>query len=158
MTLYFLDVEANGFLEDATKVHCLCVKPQGSEDIRVFDDTDLSRTRYGNGNIMHFMEMMEPHDTLVWHNGFGYDVPLLELFGVPSRCDIDTLALSREWWPDCPRGHGLDAWGKHLGVIKPKVDDWDNQPLEVYIERCSMDVRITEGVYDYLLDKMGIEL
>lgn len=82
----------------------------------------------------------------------------------------DTLSMSRALSPDrllppgCPSKvfnpvtqkmdtigpHGLMAWGFRAGGKKPKVDDWRNQPLEVYLSRCVEDVIINEGALVYM--------
>ena len=161
MTIYFCDIEANGLLEDATKIHCLSVKPLHGKVSTHIGDYSTHIGAFNND------------DTLVWHNGFGYDLPLLEKLLITRACNInsitlpngivrrvqliDSLALSREYWPDNPRGHNLEAWAKFLGTHKPFIEDWENLPVEEYIERCENDVITTEKVFLYLADKLGIE-
>lgn len=89
---------------------------------------------------------------------------------------IDSLVLSRYLSPDrklptgCPTAiktinpdgtpgksrkiasHGLSAWGYRTGIKKPDIDDWSNQPLHVYLDRCIEDVKINEATY-FLLQK-----
>ena len=82
---------------------------------------------------------------------------------IPKKI-FDTLHISRCLYPDrqlprsCPTHkhnpvtgkkdpvgpHGLDAWGYRVANAKPKVDDWRNQPIEVYVHRCIEDVKINE--------------
>jgi len=147
--IYFVDIEANGLLDSATTIHCLSYKALNQEPVTL------------TKNFHEFLGgLWNTNDTLVWHNGFGYDIPLLEKFGiiVPEGVQIiDTLAMSREWWPDNPTGHSLEAWAKKLGTYKVEVDDWNNQPIEVYIDRCVNDVITTEKVFMFLCDKLGIE-
>lgn len=88
---------------------------------------------------------------------------------------IDTLDWSQRLYPDrpLPRGcpskvynpvtgkndivgpHGLGAWGYRVGCGKPKVDDWRDQPLDVYLHRCREDVKITEEVYFKLIQEIN---
>ena len=155
--IYFWDTEADGLLEDATKLHCLSFKNL-------------------EGNMFTFTEdfdMFSEGSTWVAHNQFGYDLPLLVRLGhiqdftvdsvtYPDGTKvsvqfIDTLALSREWFPDLPRGHGLDPWAKELGTYKPHIDDWKNLELEEYITRCEEDVLTTEKLFLYLADKLEID-
>lgn len=54
---------------------------------------------------------------------------------------MDTLALSWYLYPE-RNFHGLESWGIDFGVPKPVVNDWKDQPLEVYVHRCEEDVKI----------------
>lgn len=160
MALYFTDIEADGYLEDATKVHCLSFKSNtGTKPLTILD------------NFKDFFDIPIDGDTIIFHNGFGYDLPLLRKLGHLKSYDplhntvnkrhiqvIDTLALSRYWWPDNPNGHSLDAWAKRLGTYKKPIDDWHNLPIEEYVERCENDVLTTEKVFEFLADKLEIEL
>ena len=51
--------------------------------------------------------------------------------------------------------HGLKAFGVRLGILKPEVEDWVNQPIEVYLHRCEEDVKINEATYEALLEEAG---
>jgi hypothetical protein len=148
MNIFSLDVEADGFLDVASKIHCMSVKP--------FEQVPLT---YLEDDIQSALDALPDNSVCLWHNGWGYDLPLLEMFGVnwgKGRLRIvDTLAIAREWWPDCPRGHSLEAWAKVLGSSKLAVTDWKDQPIEVYIERCEGDTITTELVYKYLLERLG---
>jgi hypothetical protein len=93
--------------------------------------------------------------------------------GSPTRL-IDTLSMSQGLYPDrlppreCPTkvkcpvtgktktvgGHGLMAWGYRVANMKPTIDDWRNQPLKVYINRCIEDVLINEATLDELFKEM----
>ena len=162
MTIYFEDIEANGLLETITKIHCLSsVNLTGSP------------VTYTKDYSEHFLSL-EDGDTLVYHNGFGYDYKAFRKLGFIDSWDvdnnllvvqgvtkhiqhIDTLALSREWWPDKPDGHGLAAWAKRLKTFKPEITDWENLPIEVYIDRCENDAETTRKLFIFLCDKLGID-
>lgn len=168
MTIYFCDIEGNGLLVEKdgnppiSKLHCMSVKALGWEPV-TYTDIDTLRGWLG---------VLRDNTTLVLHNGFGYDMDALVKLGVISGYNlttftlpdgtiknvqiIDTLALSREWWPDNPRGHGLEAWAKYLGTHKPEIEDWHNLPIEEYIDRCENDVITTEKVFEFLIDKLGV--
>ena len=158
--IYFWDTEADGFLEDATKIHCFSWKALGDDKVHSSKfDLDI---------------FTEKGDTWIAHNQFGYDLPLMQKLGLINGFTadgiigvdgsfvemqfIDTLALSREWFPDLPRGHGLKPWSEYLGTYKPHIDDWHNLELEEYIQRCEEDVITTEQVFLYLADKLEIEI
>ncbi len=163
MSIIFWDTEANGHLESATKMHCFCYKSIEDGDEEVYTVTNLGdpSTLFNEG------------DTWIAHNQFGYDLPLLVKLGyidsfttdsvtvkgeARSVQFIDTLAMSREEYPDRPTGHGLEPWSKILGTYKPQIDNWENLSMETYIERCKEDCITTEKLFLHLAEKMGIEL
>ena len=115
-------------------------------------------------------DLIEDGDTLVAHNIYGHDLPLMsKLLGITYDVQkelfegrhvqlIDSLAWSRELWPDRPYGHGLDAWGKKLGILKPVVKNWVEGDTEMYLHRCREDVKINEAVFEKLLQEARIEI
>lgn len=94
-------------------------------------------------------EWLKKQTTLVGHNIIRYDIPVLErILGVEIKSKlIDTLALSWYLYPE-RNVHNLDSWGKDVGVDKPPIDNWDNLPLETYVERCAEDVKINALVWE----------
>lgn len=131
MNVYVFDIEADGLLEDATTIHCLAY-----HNLTTGDSGSLTSLSDIRGFLLNA-------DVLVAHNSVRYDVALIErLIGVRFQGTIvDTLALSWYLYPD-RNLHGLESWGEEFGVPKPVVNDWKNQPIEVYIHRCSEDVKI----------------
>ena len=121
--------------------------------------------------------------TLVSHNLYGYDLPMLRKlaninfsWGMLAHHPVnfvDTLDLSRRLTPDrplpggCPTSvpdpvtgkrrqigpHSLEAWGFKLGNHKPVIHDWQDGNVEDYLYRCEEDVKITEALYNYLLEE-----
>jgi hypothetical protein len=154
------DLEADGLLEDATKVHCICMQELGTD--KVYEITENFKENY--------LRAIKPGYTYVWHNALGYDFPLVDrLFGVSysiapdsiadTDCQIiDTLCMSRELFPDRPGRHGLKAWEERVTGHKPEVEDWKDQPLEVYLERCRADVELTGNVFEELMKEAEIEI
>jgi hypothetical protein len=160
MSIYCWDTEANELLDTVDKIHCLSYKELGCDEVKTVTSD--------------YADVFNIGGTWIAHNQFGYDLPLLVKLGIIKdfTCNsvttmddtvinvqfIDTLALSREWYPDLPRGHGLLPWSKELGTYKPQIDDWENLELKDYIERCEEDVLSTEAVFLFLADKLGVEL
>lgn len=136
--LIFADIEANGLLDTATKIHVLS-----------FSNPSDRKPRY----TCHYEEIRQifenPENTLVMHNGLTYDKAVVEkILGIEVKCKIiDTLFLSWYLYPD-RHAHGLAAWGEEFGVPKPKVDNWEDAPIEVYIHRCQEDVKIQRMLWD----------
>lgn len=131
MKQIIFDVEADGFTP--TLIHCL-VYTQGGGD--------------GYTGVIKYEDIKGALDgatTIIGHNILRYDVPSLRKItgwaGKPRM--VDTLPLSWYLYPK-RHAHNLDSWGKEFGVEKPKVVDWDNQSIEVYLNRCTEDVKINE--------------
>lgn len=132
------DTEADGFVPKATKVHCLGV--MWGDEVRVTNNPE---------DYKRFFAMKDTY--FVCHNIFDYDLPLFrKLFpdiDLPIDRFICSLGLSYALFPK--RGsHGLAGWGKTFGIDKPNVEDWSDQPYEVYVNRVTEDVKIQQKVWD----------
>lgn len=95
-------------------------------------------------------KFFEVADVVVGHNIIRWDIPNLErILGIKIKSKlIDTLALSWYLYPDRAKNtHNLDDWGNDLGIEKPKVTNWSDQPIEVYIHRCEEDVKINTKLW-----------
>ena len=187
--MWVADSESDGFVEEATKLHCFVAKVHKKDHYRVFCNKEELPTDFINKVSLKYniawKELSELGDflrasrALVIHNLFGHDLPLFEKLGYintydmcPEHIDgnevrlIDSLSMSRCLHPDrllpkdCPTHmyntvtgkldkvgpHGLAAWGYRVANKKPAVDDWRNQPLDIYVERCIEDVVINDLV------------
>lgn len=121
----------------------------------------------------------------ICHNQFGYDLEIMRtLLDIPYGYNwwgsednkvrfTDSLDLSQSLWPDrplpkgCPSSikkdgvtkritpHGLEAWGYRCGIKKPEVEDWENVSLDVALDRCIEDVKITKATHQMLIDEMN---
>lgn len=109
-------------------------------------------TETGMFSITDYEEMrrcLAKAECLVIHNGIRFDKPVLErILGIEIKAKIiDSLALSWYLQPKRPR-HGLASYGEDFGIKKPEVEDWTDQPLEVYLHRCQEDVRINTHLWN----------
>ena len=102
-------------------------------------------------------DWLEDQTLLIGHNIILWDLPNLErvLGAKPKAKVIDTLALSWYLYPE-RKMHGLDWWGRELGVEKPKIDDWKNQTLEEYTHRCQEDVLINTLLWNKMRTYLGL--
>jgi len=135
------DVEADGLLDEATKIHVLAYKKDG----KVHHTHDYDEMR----------SILTKADILIGHNCICYDIPLLEkLLGIKIKARlIDTLALS--WYLNHTRiRHGLEGYGEDYGVPKPEVNDWHNLSKEEYAHRCIEDVKINSKLWQKLKTKL----
>jgi hypothetical protein len=124
------DVEADGLLDQATKIHCLSYTHDGKDYKTLFDYSDMR-------------DLILSQRGLVGHNIVRYDVPLLEkILGIKVTARLfDTLPMSWVLNYDRPK-HGLESFGEDFGVPKPQIDDWENLTREEYAHRCTEDVKI----------------
>ena len=136
MAIYAADIESDGLLDEITKVHCASFAELNSNN-----QVDREFTETKDAAIIAMFT--NPDNTLIMHNGYGFDKPAIEkVYGVKVEATIiDTLFLSWYLYPLNIR-HGLAWWGEELGVSKPEVEDWSDQDLSVYVNRCEEDVKI----------------
>ena len=145
------DLEANGFLDVASHVHCGVFKDINTLEVFKFRPTQ----------VMEMLAFMDTIDVLIMHNGIGYDWPLLKkLYNYEYRGKkVDTLIMSRLHGPNRPRPYGykgkggphsIECWGFRIGRWKPDHTDWDNFSDDM-LHRCTEDVEILHLVYNELL-------
>ena len=144
--MIIFDVESNGLLDDATKIHCLSyIDTDREKDIITLYDYDDMRLLFSVKK--HF----------VGHNIIRYDIPLLEkLLDIKIDARLyDTLPMS--WVMNPTRSkHGLDSFFPDFGIEKPKIDDWSNLSIEDYSYRCEEDVKITQALWNNLLQRFMV--
>lgn len=150
------DLEANGLLDKATKVHCGVFKDISTQEV----------VKFRPHQMKEMLQFLDSVDVLIMHNGIGYDFPLLDkLFGYRYKgTKIDTLIMSRLLNPkrlvppNCPNKkagpHSVEAWGYRVGRGKPEHNDWENFSEEM-LHRCSEDVEIQHLIYKALLEEVG---
>lgn len=143
--LFTADIEANGLLDTVSKFHCMVLQNTSTKQWYVFK----------RGQERELEKFLSKGMTLIMHNGVGYDKPALNRLGI--KCDnkvIDTLMLSWYLEPKRPK-HGLESYGDEFGVPKPPVYDWHNEPLEVYIHRCTEDVKIQNKLWEHQMEYLN---
>jgi len=140
-----LDVEADGFLDRAEKIHVLSWTNLEKEEVNSLSDYDEMR------------DLLKSASVLVGHNLVRYDVRLLEkVLGIKVEAKIyDTLPMSWVMFPE-RNEHGLDSFGKDYGIPKPKVDDWENLSYEEYRHRCEEDVKINFRLWEDLVKRFRL--
>jgi DNA polymerase-1 len=142
LNLVFCDIETDGL--DATTIWCAVCRNNGVSEV-ICNEQDFKA--YVSDR---------PNASWVFHNGIGFDVPVLgRLWNVSfdrSRI-VDTLVLSRLADPSRSGGHSLRNWGNTLGFAKGDHNDWSQLTPEM-IDYCLRDVELTEAVYN----KLKVEL
>jgi len=143
------DIETNGFYDQSTVAHSICLKDPDAANAQIGSFTDNSYSRK-DGDIKDAMELLKGASEIIGHNIVKFDVPVLrKLFGFQLRPDQslqDTFILSRLLYPDINAidamlmrkkrlpgkafgKHSLNAWGYRLGVFKGEYMDL---PLHSY--------------------------
>ena len=139
--IVFLDIETDGL--QPTVIHCVVTKRPNEDHLIHTCSESLWEELSGAGCVCG-------------HNYIGYDGPALKkLWGVEIHPDrvLDTLVMSRLFYPDIQGGHSLDQWGTRLGCAKGSHDDWTKLTTEM-IKYCRQDVTVTELLYSKLNEQL----
>lgn len=172
--MLFFDIESDGLLDTATKVHCM-----------VIIDHDNNVTRYRpdecHKGAMRLLKAIQQGIRIVGHNIIDFDIPCLEKLYPDFKVDyemrqycVDTLVLSRLIYSDLDlkdlglvtsgklpgklRGsHSLKAWGYRLGELKGTYaeeteDAWVNFNEEM-LDYNEQDVVVTKLLFERLISK-----
>lgn len=153
---FVIDVEGDPI--PSTKLWVIIIKHLLSGQYIKFGGPDNFR----NG----FRKWVEANPTAVFigHNILSYDIPTLNRLcgtSIPyTRC-IDTLVLSYLYYPQLPSPegfkdggpHSLAAYGYRFKYPKSTFNDFSQFSQEL-MDRCVIDVDITDRVYRNLLTKM----
>ena len=163
------DLETNGLLHDATRIHCVALHWCQDNRTETFNDEKYATSPKelpmgSNYSITTALSYLEDADVLIGHNIIGFDIPIITSLYPwfnPRGIIVDTLLLSRLYHPnlldiDQKRNwkhmplqlygrHSLEAYGYRLGEYKgsfSKTTDWKewSQEMEDY---CKQDVVVT---------------
>jgi hypothetical protein len=162
------DLETNGLLKDATRIHCLSIYWEKDRRVETFNDERYSESPkdlpMANNSITTGLGYLEVADILVGHNIIGFDIPIIKSiypWFSPRGTIIDTLLLSRLYhpnlldidkkhnWNHMPLQlygrHSLEAYGYRLNEYKGnfgKTTDWSDWSQEMQ-DYCVQDVAVT---------------
>ena len=101
------DLETNGLLRNATKIHCLTIYWVEQDQTETFNDEKYSDNAkelpMGNNSITTGLNFLSLATAVVGHNILGFDLPLIKrlypFFEYPPII-VDTLLLSRLYHPN----------------------------------------------------------
>lgn len=139
------DIEANGFLEDADRIWCVCVE-------NVVTAEKFSFTL--ETEFKEFLNERQPY--LVGHNFISYDLPMLNRHWstrISVGSVVDTFVLSQLYNPVFSGGHSLEAWGKRLKHLKTEHNEFDKFSPAM-VEYCANDTTLTALLYRKLSARM----
>ena len=171
------DLEANGLLNDATRIHCIALhwcedntsesfndEPYGDGTFDIKEEAPMA----SNYSITTALSWLETADILIGHNIIGYDLPLIKrLYNWfnPTGVILDTLLLSHLYHPnlldiDRTTGkipqklygkHSLEAYGHRLDEHKGDfavTTDWKNWSRDMQ-KYCVQDVVVTTKLCEH---------
>lgn len=173
------DVEANGFLNEVTKIWCFYFIDIDTNEGFLFHDFDgycgyKGVDEVGKeytiptkvGSIRQGAVFAHKAKQLICHNQLGYDQFLIKKFFPKFKIRYnypeirDTLLESQvQWFDRRPvkgyKGiHGLAVWGARLGIRKPEIEDWSVFSPDK-LNRCIEDVKINHLVANHLEEERG---
>ena len=100
---------------------------------------------------MRFKHYCHHYNKFVFHNGIGFDVPVINrLLGytINEKDVVDTLIVSRLINFEISGGHSLDAWGKRLGLHKGDFKDFAGGLTKEMEDYCINDVAVTVKLFE----------
>lgn len=171
------DAEANGFLNEATRIWCFYFIDIDTDEGFLFHDFEGYCGYTGEddkgeeftipvkaGSLKDGARFAHQAKQLIAHNQIGYDQFLIKKFYPKYKIRYnypeirDTLLESQvQWFDRRPvkgyKGiHGLAVWGARLGIRKPEIEDWTTfDPLKLH--RCIEDVKINQLTAEYLTEE-----
>ena len=120
------DLETNGLLNDATRIHCISLYSNETNTIESFNDEKYADNpkdlpMAGHYSITTALGWLEGADTIIGHNIIGFDIPIIQKFYHwfnPRGTIIDTLLLAKLYHPNL---FDID-----------KSRNWPHMPLQLY--------------------------
>ena len=163
------DLETDGLLNDATRIHCLSIYWEKDDRTETFNDEPYTANpkdlpMASNHSITTGIGWLEVADVLIGHNIIGFDIPIIKKLYPwfnPRGIIVDTLLLSRLYHPNlldidkkrCLNymplqlygSHSLESYGYRLNEYKgnfAKTTDWKEWSQEMQ-DYCEQDVVVT---------------
>ena len=163
------DLETDGFISQANKIHCLGNYDTETEETMVFNDQGDQEP------VVRGVQLLDDAEEIAGHNIIGFDLPIIRKF-FPwfqriGDC-LDTLLLSRLYhpnlididkrhcWKHMPLQlygrHSLEAYGYRLGEYKGEFGkdtdwkDWSQSMQDYMVQDVVVTNKLCEHFYPYL--------
>lgn len=178
------DIEATGLLDETTidytsvpyklkpdyRIHCIVAQDVNTgEKWAFYEGPTLSfdDVKYTRLNISDWKEWVKGCKRLIGHNIIDFDMLALRLaLGMDytiypdtvdgRECAIeDTLVMSRLLNPDRFGGHGVESWGKRLGVEKIDYQGGWEEFTPDMLYYCFRDVEVNVLIWEALKREWG---
>jgi len=150
-----VDIEANGFQNTVTEVWCISVFNIKTKEKETFTNHDKNHRPLRDG-----LELLANASQIIGHNWIAYDQVVLEkLYNFETKATlVDTFLMSQLLDFNRKLGrvtgrHGLEFWGEHFGVQKPKQEQWLKYEPAM-LNRCEQDVLINVHTYVQLMKEL----
>ena len=129
------DLETNGLIHDATRIHCVALHWCEENITESFNDEPYSKEPKelpmgSSYSVTTALGYLECADVLVGHNIIGFDIPIIKKLYPwfnPSGIIMDTLLLSRLYHPNL-----LDIDQPLDPVTEVRTPRWRHMPLQLY--------------------------
>ncbi len=144
MKITAMDIETDSL--SATHIWVVVAKDVNTKVVEVFKHLDSDPDE-----ATRFKDYCSGYDKFVFHNGIGFDVPVLNrILGhtIKPQDVVDTLVVSRMLDYNIQGGHSLDAWGKRLGLYKGNFKDFEGGLTQEMIDYCVNDVEVTVRLFN----------
>ncbi len=132
------DLETNGLLHDATRIHCAALYWYEDDRVETFNDEAYGDGTYdikedapmgGNYAVHTALQWLETADVLIGHNIIGFDLPIIKRI-YPwfsySGAVVDTLLLSRLYHPNL-----LDIDQPKDKYTGERTTRWEDMPVQL---------------------------
>ena len=143
MKITAMDIETDSL--DAKRIWVVAAKDVETGQAEVFKNLDTDEAE-----ATRFKDYCSGYDKYVFHNGIGFDVPVLNrIIGhtIDVKDVVDTLVVSRMIDYNLQGGHSLNAWGKRLGLHKGDFKDFEGGLTQEMIDYCINDVEVTVKLF-----------
>ena len=147
-----VDIEANGFQNDVTKLWCISVFNIETKEKETFTDYNGDYRSIEEG-----LKLLSTAKQIIGHNFIAYDMVVLEkLYNFKTSATvIDTFLMSQLLDFNRQLGrvkgrHNLAQWGEALGIPKFAQEQWTVYE-DAMLNRCEVDVQINVRVYIQLM-------
>ena len=174
------DLETNGLLNDATRIHCIVLHWLEDNRTEVFNDEPYAKKAKelpmgSNYSITTALAHLEVADTIIGHNIIGFDIPIIKklypFFNFTGNI-VDTLILSRLYhpnlfdidknrnWKHMPLQlygrHSLESYGYRLGEYKGNFakttdwKDWSQEMQDYFVQDVLVTTKLCKHFHRYL--------